>query len=299
MALVLLIRPAAHGDHHALAVGFSSQLFSDVNESDAMASIRVWADTILQRRGIDKSSAPVIFPDENSIRQDLQNETVDLFCLIPQELFLLENENKLEHLHFTSVNGRICEEYLLLVRSDSGISGISDLKGKRLALSDNIRMRLAPLWLETVLLETHGLDLQGFFAKVRTETKSSHSVLTTFFGKSDACLVNRQGFEVMVDLNPQLGKQLRILQVSPPFIPAVLCIRKGYDPALKKEVLAGIRELNSDISGQQILTVFGADRLVVGTLDDLKITRTWYDRNRSLKMNLLASGLPAAGKAQQ
>lgn len=283
LAWALLAGRAAYSDPQTLTVGFSSALFADVNQADATASLQVWADTILARRGIDRSSVPVIFYNQADIQKKLQNGSVDLVGLLPQEFFQIENGVQLEHIHFTSLNGRIAEEYILLVRRGAGIKTLTDLQNRDLMVADNVRTRIGTLWLETLLLETCQTDLRGFFRNVRSDTKASRAVLSTFFGKSDACLVTRGGFRVMAELNPQLGSQLQALQVSPALIPAMLCLRRGYDPELQSEVLAGIRELDRDPSGQQILTVFRADRLVPGTPAELDATRALYNRYMTLK----------------
>jgi phosphonate transport system substrate-binding protein len=299
LSAMLLFLPTAYSDRETFSVSFSSELFSDVNEADALASIRVWADTILNRRGLVQTTTPTIFTDQARIRQNLQEGSVDLVGLMPPEFFQLEDTVALDHLHFTSINGSITEEFLLLVRRDSGIETMADLQHKKIALVDSVRMQMSTLWLETLLLEKYQMNLQEFFGSVRADNKSSRAVLSTFFRQTEACLVSQNSFKMMVELNPQLGKQLHTLEISPAFIPALLCFRSNYDPELKKEVLAGMHALENNISGQQILMVFGAERLVAGSLDDLLTTRRWYERHLAQTKKALSGSLPAAGKVLQ
>ncbi|MEN8254144.1 MAG: PhnD/SsuA/transferrin family substrate-binding protein [Verrucomicrobiota bacterium] len=268
-----------------LSVGFSPHLFSDVNEADAVASIKVWGDTILVRRGIDLTSVPVIYSSSATMREALEEGSVDLVGMIPQELFGMEDDIGLDHFHFTSLNGRTTEEYILLVHTDSGIKDLAGLQGKRLGYVDNARMGVSRVWLETLLLEQGFSDFQEHFREVEGHAKSSKAVLGLFFGKTDACLVMRTGFETMVELNPQIGRSLHVLQTSPGFIPGLVCFRADCDPDLKREVVAGLKGLDQDVRGQQLLMVFQSDKLTEGPIEKLDTTREWFDRHALLKQN--------------
>lgn len=269
-----------------LSLGFSAGLFSDVNEADAIASIKVWADTILVRRGIGLASAPSIYSNIATMKEDLLAGRVDVVSLLTEEFFLLEKDVELEHLHYTLLNGRISEEYLLLVRKREGIKSLNGLQGKTLAVVEGARLALSRMWLETLLMESGEPGLEPFFAAVAGHAKTSRAVLGVFFGKTDACLATRAGFETMVELNPQIGKQLAVLETSPEFIPGLVCIRKDWDERLKNEVIAGLHELGESVRGRQILTVFKADELVEGPVEELSTTREWIARHTLLKSSL-------------
>jgi hypothetical protein len=86
-------------------------------------------------------------------------------------------------------------------------------------------------------------------------------VLPVFFRQSDACVVTRSGFETMVELNPQLGRQLKILARSPEVVPAVFCFRADYAAGFKEDLFAGVRDLHKSAAGQQVLTVFQSDKI--------------------------------------
>lgn len=270
-------------EQSTLKAGFTMDLFSDVNEDDAVASIKVWADTILVRRGIAMESAPEVYPDGESLKKEVLAGSVDLISMLAKELIQIEDSIPLDNFHFTAQNGKVTEEYILLVQADSGIEKLADLQGKNLAYVDNARMALGWLWLDSLMIEA---EIPDSFSSRTTHTKSSRAVMAAFFKKADVCLVSRKGYDTMVELNPQIGKRLRILKTSPEYIPAVLCMRKDYDAELKSEVLAALKELKKDIRGQQILTVFRADDIVPGTSEDLEPTRKLCERHAALRKQL-------------
>ena len=66
---------------------------------------------------------------------------------------------------------------------------------------------------------------------------------------------------MMIELNPQTGKALKVLATSPKMVPAIMCLRANYAPPFKDKLLAGLRDLHLTPSGQQVLTIFHSERL--------------------------------------
>jgi phosphonate transport system substrate-binding protein len=150
----------------------------------------------------------------------------------------------------------------LLVHQQSRIEKVEDLAGKNILLSSGSDIALGRLWLETLLMEKGIGSLESFFRKTSLTTKDSQTVLPVFFHKADACLVARSSFETIAELNPQLRNELKILAQSPGFAASLVCIRKGYDPILREDLIDVLRNLHTEPKGQQILTLFKTDKLV-------------------------------------
>ena len=74
-------------------------------------------------------------------------------------------------------------------------------------------------------------------------------------------MVTRRGFETLAELNPQVGKDLRVLATSPEVVATVFCFRADYDSPVMDKLIAGLRELHLSAAGRQVLTVFQSDRL--------------------------------------
>lgn len=163
-------------------------------------------------------------------------------------------------LYAAEVQGGIRETYCLLVRSDSGFERVEDLRGHRIIVHRNPRASLSSFWLDDLLLEK-GLGTAAEFMRVSDNTKLSAVILPVFFRQSDACLVTRNGFDTMSELNPQIGKGLRALATSPEVIPALLCFRGDYEPPFKAKILNALDELHQSPAGKQVLTIFRSERL--------------------------------------
>ena len=66
----------------------------------------------------------------------------------------------------------------------------------------------------------------------------------------------------MVELNPQITDQLKILISSPVFMHGLMCFRKNVDQKSKKDIVnAGIR-LQQYPNGKQILKLFRIDKII-------------------------------------
>ncbi len=257
MALALPLRsPAAEPERANFRVGFSNAMFTDVNENDAKASVKVWGQSIARERGIPTDPDTRIFQSPAEMSRALRDRTVDAVGITVLEYAALVPEVRLAPIFVTHTGGRSREQYLVLVHRDSKIDRLADLRGKSLTFHQNSRVRLAQPWLDTLLIQETGKPAAELLGGVTHTLKLSKVVLPVFFRQSDACVVTLTGFETMRELNPQVGQQLKIVARSPEVVPSVFCFRADYAPAFKEELYAGIRDLHKTVAGQQVLTVF-------------------------------------------
>ena len=136
-------------------------------------------------------------------------------------------------------------------------------------------------WLDTQLLSA-GLETQEkFFESVTVASKPTAAVLPVFFGKVPACTVDEPTFDVMKELNPQVGQQLQVLAISDTFADTVICLREDgwLSPQDKTDTIQSLQNLHSEPVGQQICTLFKIDRLVPfedAQLDTVRKLRATY-----------------------
>jgi phosphonate transport system substrate-binding protein len=282
MAMLLLAAPAlqvaAQDASRTNAVtevrfAFSRSMFVDVNENDAKAAVKVYAQSIGDQNGIYVNNAPEILDGTNAITQALKLKKADLFVLTAEEFFTLEHLGLEGPLLLAKVNGSFTEEYVLLSREDGPLHQVEDLKGCSLIVSSDPRASLATLWLE-VLCRGHGLGPAGpALAKITSSEKTTQVVLPVFFGKADACIVTRNGWEIMCELNPQLKKQLRVVAVSPSVVPALTCFRHGFTGAFKQQMLTAVDLSATKPAYKQLMTLFKCDGLGHAPLAALDGTR--------------------------
>jgi hypothetical protein len=237
-------------------------MVAEMNRSDAVAALKVLADTIVRRRKIEAVPRTDIYETLNDLRRALKAGDADIVSLRIDEYLALEPDEILYPAFVGLRNGVWAEEYLLLTHSQSGIRKLGELKGKRLIQLSGRRTGLAGIWIDTVLREEGFSDASRLFADIKESTRLSGTVLPVFFKQADVCLVTQSGFKTMATLNPQVDKQLNILRASPPLLPSLICIRRNLNSSIRGQAQAALGELHLDSAGQQVLTLFSLDRLV-------------------------------------
>jgi len=248
-------------------------MFAGVNENDARAAMKVYSRTIGDQNGVYVSTEPELLDGTNAVLRALALKRNLVFALTAPEFLAIESLGLEGPLLCSSVRGTVTEEYLLLTRDDSSLRRIEGLVGSHIIISSDLRSSLALCWLEVLLAEHHLASATQVAGRIAFFPKTTQVVLPVFFGKADACIVTRNNFEVMCELNPQLKKQLRILATSPTLVPALSCFSRGTPEALKQQILKAVDMSASKPAYQQIMTLFKADGVGNQPLSVLENTR--------------------------
>lgn len=269
-------------DVDVLRVGFSANMFVDVNKNDAKAALKAWAQVVASESGIPMEPEPSLLENTEAVTLAIRRNLIDAVALTTDQYWALLKEFE-PSIFITTINdGRITEEYVLLVHRASGIDRIGDLRGRRLAVAQNPRMSLALAWIDTLLYKNGHRQAAEFFGEVTHLTKLAQVVLPVFFRKTDACLVTLQGFRTMSELNPQVGSQLKVLAISPELVPSGLWFREGYADRMRKQVLNQIDRLHTTPAGQQVLTIFHTTRLKLNPISNLNGTIEFLETHSRL-----------------
>lgn len=249
------LEAAAVTNKKLFRVGFSTAMFTEVNENDAMAAVKVWTATIAKERGVPTDPAPHVYNNVQEMSLALTVKEVDSLALTSEEYWKLRALLDDEVFIVGSNDENFTEEYLVLVHRDSKIQKIQDLRGRSLAFYNNSRMTLAPIWLDTVLMKA-GLPRSLEFCRVAQTSKLTNAVLPVFFRQTDACVVSRNSFKTMCELNPQLNERLRVVFSSPELVPSGFCFRRGYNDSIRKTIITELVQVMSSSSGGQVMTLF-------------------------------------------
>lgn len=286
---VILFGPAsglsADSVDRPFRLAITSSIFTDVNENDIRAALKVWVKTFAEEQRIHVDPDPHMHRTLDDLIRYARANPVDGFGITTPEYAILRREMDFDLFAAGSIGGQIEVVYILLVRQDSGLERLDQLAGRSLNVVDNPFMSLAVIWLDTALLEAKLKRTSRFFRQVTMDRKISQVVLPVFFGKVEACLVKQDGFEVMSALNPQLKKQLRILAASPPLVPAGLAFLRGSASSYRQQVLEAMPRLGDSPTGQQILELAQSEKFTVHNISCLDKSLKLLDRHRQLSGN--------------
>ncbi|MBL8213912.1 MAG: PhnD/SsuA/transferrin family substrate-binding protein, partial [Bryobacterales bacterium] len=216
----------------ALRVSVSEDAIKGVNRNDAAAAIALWAEELA------KAAQMTLVPDQKWVRTRLEMvAAVRAGEVDAVSVTVAEYPGVAPYLDVTRVLLDMGTEMCLVVSERAGIRSVSDLTGKQLLLVDGPHTLLSDAWL-TVLLARDGLGLpERVLGRIRRHTKATQAVLPVFFGQADACIVSRATIETMAELNPQVGKQMRVLARAPKLASAFLACRKQYPAERRNNLL--------------------------------------------------------------
>jgi ABC-type phosphate/phosphonate transport system substrate-binding protein len=219
-----------------LRYGFTTRLTYDVNPADARVASLVWARGIAKQVGIWDDVEAEVFPDVFSAADSVNAGKTDVLAMSTLEYLSIEDRLNAEPAMVFLQAGVATDEFLLLARDD--IHSVSDLAGKRIGVfSASGQRELSSVWLDVLLMEAGIRPDSEKMPLMRPITKRSQAAMTVFFKQVDAAVELRPAFETAVELNPQLGRELKVLARSPGLLPGLVCLRNGMPPSVKRRYL--------------------------------------------------------------
>jgi len=247
---------------NTIIYGYSSQLFHDVDPKDLTGLIEIFARMTERKMKSGLKTSVVVYKSLSATEKALSRGEVDVLVMIPEEFASLRTTYRLEPILSADYGDHFYNELLLLVREGSGITEIGQLRGKRLLIDVGQQGTIPMKWLDSLLTARLSSNAKGFFGSIDENSKSSKVIMPVFFGQVDACLVSRNSYNISAELNPQLGRQLRVLEQSPGFVTGIIAVRKGLEKAKRDATVKVLTEMYTDPKGKQIMSLFRINRLV-------------------------------------
>ncbi len=242
--------------------GLTRSIFGEINKNDALAAIKVWTSEIVAIEGISIAPRPRLFSDIRNLEAALENKTIDGVAITVPEYAKVVPYLKQDFFLLGSRHKSYTEEYILLVHRENPASDIGDLAGHTLLeLQANATTSLTKIWLDVELGRAGLPKADIFFSNLTRVNNLNRAVLPVFFQKADACLVTRNGFDTMAELNPQLSKQLKVLATSEPYVPMLFAFRNDYDADFKRALEKRFDNWPNTPVGRQLLNIFQVDSL--------------------------------------
>jgi len=247
-----------------LTAGFSPAALLRSNHNDAEAAFKAFAEFRSRELGYQVTVKTRSFPDTATFHAALARDELNFAVLDSFDFVAEHRHHDLAPVFIPAVKGLTGRKYLLLVRRGSGLRTLADLRGKSVVEFQAPDLGIGRIWLQNLLL-TRGLGTpEEFFRATEYVTKPTAAVLPVFFGKQDACLVDELGFQLMQELNPQVGTAMLAVETSPRLVGNVVCIseKTWSSPAYRQALIDGLRDLHRTAAGRQVLALFKIDRML-------------------------------------
>jgi phosphonate transport system substrate-binding protein len=254
-------------------IGFSPRVLGNVNQADVTAAMRAWFQGVIDKESLPVHADIAILGTVAEIEKALRGKRIDVISASTDDFVAFEKTVPLTGLYATVVNGKVSEEYLLLVHRDQATRELKDLRGQDLFVLDQARTTLASLWLDTELLRRRLPVTTRFFGKLTHVPKPSQAILPVFFKQAGAALVTRAQFNLAAELNPQLARDIRILAHSPEVIPTVGAVRADVSSGAVRFYQRQLMKIHESEGGKQMLKMYQTDGVAEIKLSDLAGTR--------------------------
>lgn len=159
---------------------------------------------------------------------------------------------------------------LLLVRRDSEIRQVEQMKGKRFAF---VAKATTAGWLLPLhYFKKWGVDDHHSWLAETYFTGSHEGVIydvlerNADIGAAKSTVFNRLALQ-----DPRISSELVVLTRSPAVPTNALCVRHGLDESLKRKLRDTLVLMDRDEEGKKILKEFGAVRFIATTMEDYTV----------------------------
>jgi len=254
----------------ALRLAISVETLAGANVTDARAAYRIWLGEVHAALGfVTAEPVPEVFiPSEELIRAVRQG-TLDCYGVTALEFAKVAD--------LTDPDSLVLEDYLadgieyvLLVHNSSPFKKIADLRGAHILSHFHRDMVLLPAWLGTMLAANNLPQAEQFFASHQLIANLNQVVLPVFFRRADGACLARRSWETAVELNPQLGRDLRAVAVSPKVVPIIFAFRSNTSASARKALIDSIQHIYTVPAGQQIVALYQSHGFVVKPISVMK-----------------------------
>jgi ABC-type phosphate/phosphonate transport system substrate-binding protein len=270
----------ATGNSFHLSIGFSTRGHPNANLEDARAAVNLLTRKIVGRNSWTGESHS--YDSLTEMERDIRDKKVQLLGLQADEYLELRKKIPIDPIMVTIGDRNFELGLLLLVRKDSGIRTLRDLKNRSIVVTKRSSQygNLNHVWLETLLMREGILESDRFFSTVKEVQTVKQVVMPVFFRQADACIVTRQVFELSVELNPQLGNQLTAIANIDKLAPGILVIDRILPEDIRQKLKQTLLTLHESPDGQQMMMLFQVKKLVPFRPEYLKATEALFSEYR-------------------
>lgn len=247
-------------------VGYSPSVFRNTNLSDAKAASKILLQTILKHANSNLKSENVIIHDLIQNTDDINRKELNVVTMTGIEYLAVRNKVSLYPLAIPVVGDSCLEKLVLLVRNDSGINSVADLRNKTIGVESVVvedKLNILKVWLNVLFKESKiEFNKDRLSAEIRGNSPS-RIITSLFFKKYDAAVVLENEFKIVTELNPQVGKQLTVLRESKPMLLAISFYTEKQKKAEDHELLtSAILKLHETAAGKNFTKLFRMKKFV-------------------------------------
>jgi phosphonate transport system substrate-binding protein len=165
------------------------------------------------------------------------------------------------------LDGSSTVEGYIIVRKDSGIKSIEDLRGKRAVFVDKVTAT-GYIFPRAYLWENGIRDMEGFFSEYYFTGSHESIVYAVLDRRADVGAVKSRIFKRLIEKDPIIEEEIYILARSQPLPDTTLCIGNDISDDLKARLKGVLINMHNDPKGRDALRSLGASRFIEAKMTD-------------------------------
>jgi ABC-type phosphate/phosphonate transport system substrate-binding protein len=266
-----------------LSLGYTGSAYLETTNKDLQAAVSVLIQKIAWKY-FGKSKAQY-YDNISEMAAALKSGKVQVMCGAPEEFMKLRTLSPLDPILITASGSDYETELLLLVRKESGIRSLLDLKNKSIVMpARNTSVdNMFQVWIETLLMRAGYSRIETFFSSVKENRSTSRGIMTVYFRQADACVVTRQLFNLASELNPQIGRELVPIARIGKLSQGIISVDRGLPDNLRERIKQAFLNVTESPEGKQLLILFQISKMIPFRPEYLTATEALFSENQRLK----------------
>jgi len=225
----------------------------------------------------DVKSKLKYYEDEKLILNEFIEHKLDYVAVNP--IYYLKNQDLLDpyvkyYWSLRKYESKF-QKMILVVRKDSKINSVKDLKEKKVILEKNNFM--GKLVLDKVLLKTINIRYKDYIKKLYLTNTDLSAVLQVFFKKSDVAIIPQSAYDLICEMNPAINKSIKIIyDTKHIFMPILSIVNNQSSKILFPKMKKIFDNVHKSIEGKNFFELIRMKNVDVLSQKELEPLKKYY-----------------------
>lgn len=264
-----------------LSLGMTASVIQEASANDSKAATYVWAQGMAESLDLRGGAQTAVFPTVDEAVKAVARGGLQLLALSTVEYLSVEKQLPCRPAMVYEEAREVMHEYVLLSRNKAAT--LANAAGASLVIyTPNQKSSLSLVWADIRTRESGVPEGLAAFASVRQIAKKGQAAMAVFFGKADFGIESKTALATAIELNPQLGRELAVVDVSPPLLPGLVCLSDSLPRDLGRRYVEEATRLHEQVRYRQAFIVLRLTRVAEYADTYIASARALVARQRSL-----------------
>lgn len=245
--------------------------FKTVQEiGGSLNSIKITLDTFAKK--INSEFTLKMFKDSNELVSALDENKITCASLTPLSYVLYSKKNVKPLVSAIGANSEdIFIRYIIVVRNDAGIDTLDQLAGSSFAKTKS--EETGSLYLSTELLKKKLKPIKLFFKSLPDYETQEEALYSVYFKKNAGCMISDDTLQMLIEMNPAIKDQLKIISKSEKFIYSGMFVNVNISKELEENLINTSLAIHLTKSGRQTLKLVRTKKMHLAKDEDFNSIR--------------------------